>query len=327
MAATACDKSGAGLNALSSHRDADHSGSLVNCPAPAKLNLFLHVTGRRPDGYHLLQTVYQLLDHGDVLHFKLREDGTVRRISALDGVAEEADLTVRAARLLQATFLERTGRPAPGVDIDIDKHLPMGGGLGGGSSDAATTLMALNQLWNTRLSRQELMALGLTLGADVPFFIFGQNAFAEGIGEALTAVDTPACWYVVIEPGVAVPTATIFNALHLTSNTKPVRIADFSRVPIGFGKNDLQDVAAALHAPIAAAVAWLAQFGKARMTGSGACVFCAFETEHQADAAIDATLSRLRSGVADAADASCNSWKVWKAEALARHPLFHLQQS
>ncbi len=307
------------------HRhEAHHGGSLVNCPAPAKLNLFLHVTGRRPDGYHLLQTVFQLLDHGDVLHFKLREDGAVRRLSILDGVAENADLTVRAARLLQAAFLERTGRTAPGVDIDLDKYLPMGGGLGGGSSDAATTLMALNQLWNTGLTRRELMALGLQLGADVPFFIFGQNAFAEGVGDVLTAVETPACWYVVVEPGVVVPTATIFNAAQLTRSTKPVRIADFSKAPVGFGKNDLQEIAAALHAPIGAALKWLAHFGKARMTGSGACVFCAFETEQQADAAIEATLSRLRGDNADDVDKPCSSWKVWKAEALARHPLVHL---
>lgn len=303
--------------------DSRHGGSLVNCPAPAKLNLFLHVIGRRDDGYHLLQTVFQLLDHGDVLHFKLRDDGHVRRTSPLEGVAEDADLTVRAARLLQVSYWDKAGRAVPGVDIDIEKHLPMGGGLGGGSSDAATTLMALNQLWKTGFSRQELMRLGLQLGADVPFFIFGQNAFAEGIGETLTAVDTPACWYVVIEPGVIVPTAAIFNAPHLTRNTKAVRIADFSRAQAGFGKNDLQDVVVALHGPIAAAVTWLAQFGEARMTGSGACVFCAFDTEAQADAAIDATLSRA---TADAADALRSTWRVWKAEALARHPLFHLQQ-
>ncbi|MES2831223.1 MAG: 4-(cytidine 5'-diphospho)-2-C-methyl-D-erythritol kinase [Pseudomonadota bacterium] len=322
MAREAGTKPEAGLISLAKDHDAHRGGSLVNCPAPAKINLFLHVTGRRPDGYHLLQTVFQLLDHGDMLHFKLRQDGTVRRISALEGVTQDADLTVRAGRLLQDTHLQRTGRTTPGVDIDLDKLLPLGGGLGGGSSDAATTLMALNHLWNTQLSRSELMALGLQLGADVPFFIFGQNAFAEGIGETLTAVETPACWYVVIEPGVVVPTATIFNAPGLTRNTKPVRIADFSGVQIGFGKNDLQDVAVALHAPIAAAVAWLAQFGKARMTGSGACVFCAFESEQQADAAIDATLTR--SG--DAADESRSTWRIWKAQALARHPLFHLQQ-
>jgi len=293
-------------------------GSLINCPAPAKLNLFLHVTGRRADGYHLLQTVFQLLDYGDMLHFKLRTDGAIRRISSLEGVAEEADLTVRAARLLQAAFLQRFGYATPGVEIAIDKYLPMGGGLGGGSSDAATTLIVLNHLWNAQFSRQDLMTFGQQLGADVPFFIFGQNAFAEGIGEALTAVETPICWYVVIEPGAMVPTAAIFSSPYLTRNTKPVRIADFSKAPIGFGKNDLQDVVTASHESVAVAVKWLSQFGEARMTGSGACVFCACETEYQADGVIEANLLRLH---ADSANALPKSWKVWKARALTQHPL------
>ena len=294
------------------------SRSLANCPAPAKLNLFLHVTGRRADGYHLLQTVFQLIDHGDLLHFRLRDDGAIHRVSALVGVAEDDDLTVRAARLLQATAVARSANAAPGVDITIDKRLPMGGGLGGGSSDAATTLMALNHLWHVGLSRTELMALGLQLGADVPFFLFGENAFAEGVGEVLTALDTRACWYVVIEPGVSVPTAAIFGATHLTRNTKPVRIADFSRAPIGFGKNDLQQVATALHAPISEAIAWLGQFGDARMTGSGGCVFCAFANEQQAEIALAATLAH---------GGSLRKWKAWKAEALMQHPLAYLQQS
>lgn len=296
--------------------------TLANCPAPAKLNLFLHVTGRRADGYHLLQTVFQLLDHGDVLHFSLRDDGVIRRRSHLDGVAEEDDLTVRAARLLQADILARTGVNPPGADIDIDKHLPLGGGLGGGSSDAATTLMALNHLWRAGLSRSALMALGVQLGADVPFFIFGRNAFAAGIGDELVAVETPHCWYVVIEPGVIVPTAAIFSSTDLTRNTKPVRIADFSIAPVGFGKNDLQQVAGALYPPIAEAIKWVAQFGDARMTGSGACVFCAFADEQQADAALSATLAEAVRG-----EASGRRWRAWKAEALAQHPLAELPQS
>ena len=307
------------LNTITTTADDIRPRSLVNCPAPAKLNLFLHVTGRRADGYHLLQTVFQLLDYGDVLHFTMRDDGIVRRVSTLEGVSEEDDLTVRAARLLQAAIKEHTGRPAPGADIDVDKHLPLGGGLGGGSSDAATTLMALNHLWNGGLSREALMALGLQLGADVPFFIFGCNAFAEGIGEVLAAVDTPASWYVVLEPGVIVPTAEIFGATGLTRNTKPVRIADFSRAPAGFGKNDLQEVASALHAPIAEAIAWLAQFGNARMTGSGG-----FGNEQQADAALAATVAKILAATPDKAAAT---WKAWKAEALVQHPLAYLQQS
>ena len=295
---------------------------LSNCLAPAKLNLFLHVTGRRDDGYHLLQTVFQLLDHGDLLHFTVRDDAIVRRTSAMEGVAEDDDLAVRAARLLQKTITEQSVRAAPGVDIEIDKRLPMGGGLGGGSSDAATTLLALNHLWNAGLSRTALMALGLQLGADVPFFLFGRNAFAEGVGEILTAIDTPACWYLVIEPGVMVPTAAIFGSTNLTRNTKAVRIADFSEAPSGFGKNDLQAVATALHAPVADAIEWLARSaprGGARMTGSGACVFCAFPSEEEAETALAAARHHL--------EARHLPWKAWKAEALMQHPLGYLQQS
>ncbi len=290
------------------------ASTLNNCPAPAKLNLFLHVTGRRPDGYHLLQTVFQLLDHGDTLHFERRDDGVIRRTTPVAGVPEESDLIVRAARLLKSTARGNTAHL--GADIAIDKRLPMGGGLGGGSSDAATTLIALNHLWQTGLSRAELMALGLKLGADVPFFIFGRNAFAEGVGEALQPVATPDCWYVVIEPGVSVPTAAIFSDSDLTRNTKPVRILDFLEAHSSFGKNDLQVVATKLFPPIAEVIEWLRQYGDARMTGSGACVFCAFEREHQADAAIAA----LR-------EAGRTDWKAWKAKAIERHPLSHLLKS
>lgn len=284
------------------------ASSLNNCLAPAKLNLFLHVTGRRPDGYHLLQSVFQLLDAGDRLHFRVRDDGAIERINDIPGVLEENDLTVRAAKLLQSAC----GTPL-GADIAIEKRLPMGGGLGGGSSDAATTLMALNHLWDAGLDRQALMDLGLQLGADVPFFIFGQNAFAEGVGEALQAVATPACWYVVIEPGVNAPTSAIFSDPGLTRDTKAVRITDFSEASKTFGKNDLQVVACKLFPPIAKAIEWLRQFGDARMTGSGACVFCAFSQEHEADE----VLAAMRiSGDA--------RWKAWKAKAIELHPLSHL---
>jgi 4-diphosphocytidyl-2-C-methyl-D-erythritol kinase len=289
--------------------------TLNNCPAPAKLNLFLHVTGRRPDGYHLLQTVFQLLDHGDLLHFKTREDGVVRRTTDVPGVPEESDLIVRAARLLKSAA--ESGRAERlGAEISIDKRLPMGGGLGGGSSDAATTLIALNHLWQTGLDRRELMKLGLQLGADVPFFIFGRNAFAEGVGEDLAAVDTPDCWYVVIEPGVSAPTAAIFSDPGLTRNTNPVKISDFSNASNCFGKNDLQVVATRLFPPIAEAVKWLQQFGNARMTGSGACVFCAFSHEHGADEVLQA-----------ARETGSRQWKVWKAKAIEHHPLSHLLES
>jgi 4-diphosphocytidyl-2-C-methyl-D-erythritol kinase len=288
------------------------ASTLNNCPAPAKLNLFLHVTGRRPDGYHLLQTVFQLIDHADLLHFQTRADGIVRRATDVPGVPEQADLVVRAAQLLKSA----AGSDRLGADIAIDKRLPMGGGLGGGSSDAATTLIALNHLWRTGLTRAELMTLGLQLGADVPFFLFGQNAFAEGVGEALQPLTTPDCWYVVIEPGVSVPTAAIFSDPELTRNSKPVRMTDFSREPIGFGKNDLQTVATKLFPPIAKAIEWLQQYGEARMTGSGACVFCAFSHEQQADEIVDAVRRNSSSG-----------WKAWKSKTIERHPLSQLLQS
>ena len=279
---------------------------LKNCPAPAKLNLFLHVNGRRPDGYHLLQTVFQLLDYSDLLDFETRDDGVIRRVSDIPGVPEESDLIVRAAKLLQAAAHKKTGQITPGANITINKILPMGGGLGGGSSDAATTLMALNHLWDTGFCRAELMALGLQLGADVPFFIFGQNAFAEGVGEALQPVETADCWYIVIEPGVEIPTSLIFSSEELTRDTKLVKIADFSGHQECFGKNDLQIVAAKQFPAVAEAINWLRTYGDARMTGSGACVFCAFAQEKQADEVLKLV-------------PQC--WKVWKARGISFHPL------
>jgi 4-diphosphocytidyl-2-C-methyl-D-erythritol kinase len=290
------------------------ASTLINCTAPAKLNLFLHVTGQRADGYHELQTVFQLLDHGDVLHFSLRTDREIRRIGPVARVAEADDLSVRAATLLKA-HAGAAGR-ALGADITLIKHLPLGGGLGGGSSDAATTLLALNHLWRTDLPRTELMALGLKLGADVPFFVFGRNAFAEGVGETLVAVETPERWYVVLEPGVEAPTGRIFSDPHLTRNTKAVRISDFSKAPNGFGKNDLEAVATRLFPPIGEALNWLRQFGAARMTGSGACVFCAFAYEQEADEVLQALhkTGKLQ-------------WKAWKARGIRQHPLLNLLQT
>jgi 4-diphosphocytidyl-2-C-methyl-D-erythritol kinase len=289
---------------------------LRNCPAPAKLNLFLHVTGRRPDGYHLLQTVFQLIDYGDTLHFETREDGVIRRTTEVAGIPEETDLIVRAAKLLQTSLAIKAGNKTLGVNIAIEKRLPMGGGLGGGSSDAATTLMALNDLWQAGLSREQLMKLGLQLGADVPFFIFGQNAFAEGIGEALQPVKTAHHWFVVIEPGVQVPTAAIFDSPELTRNSKPVKISDFSAAPFGFGGNDLQAVATKLFPAVSEVIEWLnswldqhGETGVVRMTGSGACVFGAVTHEHQADAILNAVPPR---------------WKAWKAKAMEFHPLAEL---
>lgn len=278
---------------------------LSNCPAPAKLNLFLHITGRRDDGYHLLQSVFQLIDHCDHLDFQIREDGIVHRLNQIAGVPESSDLVVRAARLLQQYC-----KVSLGVDIYLHKRLPMGGGVGGGSSDAATTLMALNHLWQCQLNKQQLMQLGLQLGADVPFFIYGQNAFVEGIGEQMQSVTTPEQWFVVIEPGVHVPTPTIFSAKELTRDTKTVRITDFSNAAKVEWKNDLQAVACALHPEIANAINWLKQFeinqGDAKMTGSGSCVFCAFPNEEAAK---------------KVAQQVPNHWTSWIAKALQRHPI------
>ena len=278
---------------------------LHDCPAPAKLNLFLHVVGRREDGYHLLQSVFQLTDLCDRLHFDLREDERIVRITDVEGVPQEQDLIIRAARSLQKVAAAR-GINVRGVDIRIDKHIPMGGGLGGGSSDAATTLMALNALWALGLSRDALMSIGVTLGADVPFFLLGQNAFVEGIGEQLTPIETPDGWFVVIHSGVAVPTPVIFGAPELTRDTKVVKIADFSASPVGFGKNDLQPVAARAFPAVSDALKWLSRHGEARMTGSGACVFCQFGSEPEAEAVLQAVPS---------------GWRGWLVRALPRHPL------
>lgn len=253
----------------------------LSCPAPAKLNLFLHVVGRRADGYHLLQTLFRFIDLNDMLYFTLREDGVVRRLSDIEGVPEEQDLCVRAARLLQQESGTRLG-----VDIRLEKHIPMGGGLGGGSSDAATTLLALNKLWQLNLSRERLMQLGLTLGADVPVFVFGENAFAEGVGERLQAFALPEAWYLVLFPPVHVPTPQIFTHPELTRDTNSITIR---ALPSGqrlsgvkWLKNDLQAVACKLYPEVSQYLEMLEKFSPAMMTGSGACVFAEFVSEAEA---------------------------------------------
>ena len=259
-------------------------------PAPAKLNLMLRVLGRRPDGYHHLQTVFQFIDKQDLLFFDLRRDGRIRRISRLAGVQEEADLVVRAARLLQSRAGCRLG-----VDIRVDKRLPMGGGLGGGSSDAATTLVALNKLWNTRLSERELMGLGLELGADVPIFVHGRAAWGEGIGELLTPVDLAEPWYLVLVPSCQVATGQVFSDRDLTRDSAPIRIADFVA---GDDQNDCADVVRQRYPEVAAALDWLASICRARLTGTGACVFCVFSSGEQARAAHSVVPPRFSAFVA-----------------------------
>jgi len=268
-------------------------------PAPAKLNLFLHVVGRRADGYHLLQTVFCFIDRVDRLRFDARDDGEIVLATPLPGVPLENDLTVRAARLLQAATGCRQG-----ASIHLEKNLPMGGGLGGGSSDAATVLLALNHLWQTGLARQRLEEIGLALGADVPVFIHGRNTFAEGVGEAFTDVELPPATYLVLQPPVNVPTAAIFGAPELCRNTPPIKPAEWRP---GIGHNDLQAVACARFPAVAEHLAWLRQHAPdAMMTGSGACVFAAFARREAAEAA----LACLPVGMAG-----------WLAEGLAAHPL------
>jgi 4-diphosphocytidyl-2-C-methyl-D-erythritol kinase len=237
-------------------------------PAPAKLNLFLHVIGRRPDGYHLLQTAFRLIDRCDWLHFSPRADARVKLARALPGIEENEELAVRAARLLQTEAGSKQG-----VEIDLEKNLPIGGGLGGGSSDCATALTVLNRLWGLDLSRERLAAMALSLGADVPFFLFGSNALAEGVGERLAPLELPQAWYVVLTPPVAVSTREIFAARELTRNSQTIKISSFLA---GFGRNDLEPVVCRRHAEVAAHLEWLRQFGDARLSGSGACVFAGF---------------------------------------------------
>ncbi|MEW5754993.1 MAG: 4-(cytidine 5'-diphospho)-2-C-methyl-D-erythritol kinase [Pseudomonadota bacterium] len=243
-------------------------------PAPAKLNLFLHITGRRSDGYHELQTVFQFLDHGDCLRFVVRADGVIQRCTELEGIPAERDLTVRAARLLQTA-----GGTTLGADIYIDKRLPTGGGLGGGSSDAATTLLALNHLWGLELDLDTLATLGLRLGADVPIFVRGHAAWAEGVGEKIEPIDPEERWYLVIVPPVHVSTAEIFNDLQLTRDCNYIKIPAFLA---GQCTNVCEPIVRKRYPAVAAALDWLSRFAPARMTGTGACVFAGFVDEHAA---------------------------------------------
>lgn len=272
-------------------------------PAPAKLNLLLRVTGRRPDGYHLLQTVFRFIDFGDTLRFVVREDGRVTRSNDVHGVPDSTDLTLRAACVLQTAATTRLG-----VDIALEKRLPVGGGLGGGSSDAATTLIVLNRLWGLNWPRARLQALALELGADVPVFVFGESALGQGIGEKLTPLPLPPAWYLVLMPPIAVATAQVFQDLDLIRDSIPTRIPPFSGAS---GTNDLEPVVCRLYPVVAQHLAWLRQFGHARMTGSGACVFVEFSTEAAARAALSQLPQTMRGVV---------------AQGLARHPLQEMSE-
>ena len=276
--------------------------------APAKINLFLHITGRRADGYHTLQSVFELLDYYDTLKLKPNKTGKIKRINSIAGVLEVEDLCTRAAVALQ----QATGCKM-GVEYTIEKRIPMGGGLGGGSSDAASMLLALNQLWQLNLSREKLMQVGLNLGADVPVFVFGKNAWAEGVGEELTEITLNPCYYVVLTPSIHVSTAQIFANSTLTRDTKPLKIADFSRVSNSDTfRNDLEAVVCKEFPAVASAIKWLSSFeseisGKARMSGSGASVFLAVNSKQEADAIFAQKPTEVTGFV---------------AKSLSRHPLF-----
>jgi 4-diphosphocytidyl-2-C-methyl-D-erythritol kinase len=272
---------------------------VLTVPAPAKLNLFLHVTGRRADGYHALESLLVAIDLGDTVTLTLRDDGDIVRTRELPGVAARDDLAVRAAKLLQCAAGSKAG-----AAIAVTKRIPLGGGLGGGSSDAASVLLALNRLWELRLARDELMKIGIELGADVPFFLGAGPAVARGIGERLTPVSMPPLWIALIAPAVVVPTAAIFGAPELTRDSPSVKMDVFSE---GYGRNDLQAVAAARFPDIARALAMLrSRSGQARMTGSGGCVFAPFASETEARAAVDARPNDMQGFV---------------ARTLSRHPL------
>ena len=270
-------------------------------PAPAKLNLMLRVTGLRPDGYHSLQTVFRFIDFSDTLRFTVREDGVISRLNDVVGVPATEDLALRAARLLQRQSGARLG-----VDITLEKRLPLGGGLGGGSSDAGTTLVALNRLWDVNWPRIRLQRLALELGADVPLFVFGESAVGEGIGEQLTPLALPQAWYVVLVPPLSVATGLVFQDSDLITDSIPLKIPPFSAE---MAQNTLEPIVCRRYPEVARHLAWLRQFGSARMTGSGACVFGEFGTQAEAQAVLRQMPPTMRGIV---------------AQGLDRHPLWQM---
>jgi 4-diphosphocytidyl-2-C-methyl-D-erythritol kinase len=268
----------------------------ITLPSPAKLNLFLHITGRRPDGYHELQTLFQLLDYGDDLTLDTRDDGSITIEPALPGVRLEDNLIYKAARSLQ----EATGCVL-GANIHLNKRLPMGGGIGGGSSNAATTLLGLNYLWRTALSIEDLAQIGRALGADVPVFVHGHTAWAEGVGDELTPLEMPQQWFVVLVPDCSVATAEIFCHKDLTRDNRAIKVAAFLEEG---GKNDCQPVVEQLYPQVKDAVDWLSRYGPARLTGTGACVYCPFDTEQSAQKVLAERPKQLNGFVAVGANES-----------------------
>jgi len=244
-------------------------------PSPAKLNLFLHIVGRRENGYHELETVFQFLEHGDTLAIRVTDNSSINLLTPIIGVSDEDNLIIRAAKLLQASTKVKLG-----ADIKVDKVLPMGGGLGGGSSNAATVLLALNTLWQLNLSNQELAELGLSLGADVPIFIHGFSAFAQGIGEKLTPIFPEECYYLVSKPDCSISTQAVFTSQDLTRNTAKLNIAD---IDIAQCHNDCQTLVIKRYTEVAKLLAWLVEYAPSQMTGTGACIFSRFDSEDEAN--------------------------------------------
>jgi len=280
--------------------------------APAKINLFLHVVGQRLDGYHLLQSVFQLIDLSDVVILNGRQDSQIHRINPLANVVPKDDLVVKAAVLLQNTL-----KVTQGVDISLEKNIPMGAGLGGGSSDAASTLLGLNQLWNLNLSKEDLMDIGIQLGADVPFFIQGHNAFVEGIGEIITPIDLPIHEYAVVYPGVSIPTKEIFSSPELTRNHSQITITDFAEQnsKLTMFQNDLQEIAEQKYVEVKNAIEWLKSVfpdTQPIMSGSGSSVFCKISNT----ANLNDCLSQLPDG-----------WKFFKVQSLMQHSAYNLVPS
>ena len=271
------------------------SDNALSVLAPAKLNLFLHILGRRNDGYHNLQSLFQLLDFGDDLHFETDTSGTISlhldSNSEIKKIPMDDNLIIRATELLRANY----GRNQLGVSITLTKRIPIGSGLGGGSSNAAATLKALNKLWNCGLEKQELATMGLELGADVPVFVLGKSAWAEGVGEKLEAIEIEPCWYLIINPNSIVSTAQIFSQENLTRNSPAIKMADFLA---GRAKNDCEAVTRNLHPEVNEALNWLGQFSEARMTGTGSAVFSRFENEAAAQAVFAKRPSSLNGFVA-----------------------------
>lgn len=273
----------------------------LTLPAPAKLNHMLHIVGRREDGFHSLQTLFQFIDLNDHLTLAARDDGDIQLTQAVSGVNHDDNLIVRAARLLQ-----RHSNTLLGATLAVNKQLPMGGGLGGGSSNAATTLVGLNHLWQLNLSLEELARLGLQLGADVPVFVHGHSAWAEGIGEQLTSVTLDTPWFVIIHPGISVSTPGIFQDPQLTRDSRPITMARALQGGAPEWRNDCEAVVKERYPPIAEALDWLAQHAPSRLTGTGACVFAAFESQQTAQA-----IAQLASP----------HWSTWVARGLNTSPL------